>query len=387
MVRTLVLAERADRSGGAGVYTSQLVRYLAQRGQRVTLVCHEALPQVGEWCEVRRLTPSGCAHLPLLWRAAAPLRTLSQPGLIRALHLPKPDLVIGSNQPMIWSFRRLQPRVPLIYLPHSLIAPLEVATYPFHSEVQRWLAVRTYQFLERYALRHAARTIRFTHAGCAALRAYYGAGIARRFTVLPAPVLLPEPPPESTPASPPRLLFVGRLIRTKGLVTLVQSLDRLRLLPWTLDVVGDGEERPALEAEVHRRGLTGRIVFHGHQDDVTRWYRSASLLVFPSRLESAGLVLLEAMSHGVPALAIRADGQEYRNVNHEIIEHGSDGFLAQDDKDFTALLSELLDQPALVAEVGRRACRKVEELHSWPRHLDRFDRVIARILEKRLAAC
>jgi glycosyltransferase involved in cell wall biosynthesis len=89
----------------------------------------------------------------------------------------------------------------------------------------------------------------------------------------------------------------------------------------------------------------------------------------------------------VPPLAIRADGREYRNVNHEIIEHGSDGFLAGGDEDFTALLAELLGRPALVAEVGRRARRKVEELHSWPRHLDRFDRVVARILGKRLAAC
>jgi glycosyltransferase involved in cell wall biosynthesis len=386
MARIHVLADRADRSGGAGVYTSQLVRQLVNRQHSLTLVCNHATPDLDDVCDVQRLATHEAPQLPFLWRASVPIQTAARKRSLDALKLDEPDLVIGSAQQLIWAHRRRFSGPPLIYLPHSLVAPTELGTYPFGSAMQRWLAVRTFAFLERFALRNAARTVRFTHGGCEALVKYYGRRTARHFTVLQAPVSLPVWSDDRA-TDPPRLLFIGRLINTKNVATLVRSLDTMRSLPWMLDVVGEGEELPRLEAEVRRLGLADRIVFHGHQDDVDRWYESANLFVFPSRLESAGLVLLEAMSHGVPTLAIRTDGRNYRNVNHEIIDDGRDGFLARDEEQFTALLAELLVRPAHVAETGRCARRKVEELHSWPSHVDRFDRIIARILESRFATC
>src|SRR6185436_19238062 len=173
----------------------------------------------------------------------------------------------------------------------------------------RWLAVRSMHHLERAALRRAARTIRFTRTGCAALVGHYGRDVARRFNVIPAPVVLPAESSLIQPDAPPRLLYVGRLVESKNLMFVIRCLARLAHPPWTCEIVGEGDERAALEKEVRYRQLTGRVVFRGHVNDVASSYRSASLFLFPSKLESAGLALLEAMSHGVPALAIRADGR------------------------------------------------------------------------------
>src|SRR4029079_17697015 len=91
--------------------------------------------------------------------------------------------------------------------------------------------------------------------------------------------------------------------------------------------------------------LTGRVRFHGHRSEVDTFYRQADLFVFPSRLESFGLVVLEAMSYGVPTLAIRADGKRYRNANHEIISSGRDGLLAGNEQVHGENLRKCLADP------------------------------------------
>lgn len=382
MAHIHVLAGGADRSCGPGVYTTELVRRLPGLGHKITLVCHHATQDLSPWCDVRQLPVPPRTSWPLVWRASSIFRVTSLPGALRKLALDQPDVVIGTSYELTWAHGRLFPSIPLLFVPHSLVAPVETKTNPFGSPLERWLTMRTLHSLERHALRRAVRTVRFTHAGCRALQEYYGSRIARRFAVLPAPVAIPHLPAPNARCCPPRLLSVGRLVETKNLAFLIRCLDRLRTLPWSLDVVGDGEERSVLQADVCARGLADRITFHGHQEDVNRWYRAASLFVFPSRLESAGLVLLEAKSHALPALAIRPDGQRYRNVNHEMIDDGKDGFLARDEDDFAAKLAELLGRPDLLSTVGRQARDRVEQHHSWDAHAKRFDYVIARALRR-----
>lgn len=378
-----ILSEQADRFCGAGVYMAELVRRLADRGHRIALVCHNAARDLEEVCAVHRLPVGKACDLPFFWRIGTALRPAAYRQSMRELGLFPPDVVIGSSPSLIWAHRRLFPRAPLIYVPHSLVLPLELGTYTYGSKVQRWVAVRSMHHLERAALRRAVRTIRFTRTGCAALAGHYGGDVARRFKIIPAPVVLPDQPTVIDPSAPLRLLSVGRLVDTKNLAFLIRCLARMTRPAWTLDVLGDGEQRAALEKEVRYRRLQGRVIFHGHHDDVDRWYRSANLFLFPSRLESAGLVLLEAMSHGVPALAIRADGRNYRNVNHEMIDHGRDGFLADDEEQFARLLGELVRNPARLVEAGRAARRRVERRHRWDDHIEEYEEILARLRRRR----
>jgi glycosyltransferase involved in cell wall biosynthesis len=382
MARIHVLENAINRCGGAGVYVGELCRQLSRRGHDVELICFTADPTLGAEVTVHRIKRSSMARRAVIWRAAAMCEMLSSRREIRSLQLRPADMVIGCAQQLLWAYHRCHPQVPWFYLPHSLVAPIEVDSYPCPSTLQKRVTAALYERLERWALRGARRTIRFTHAGCDALATYYGIADRSRFVVLPTPVPLPADFPEP-PREPLRLLSIGRLVNTKNIELLIRSLASLTHLPWVLDIIGDGEEREALLAAVGRAQLGERVFLRGHQDDVNRWYRSAHLFLFPSRLESAGLVVLEAMSHCVPVLAMRADGQNYRNVNHELITSGRDGFLASTEQEFAGMLAELLAAPERLRQVGRVARQTVQRHHQWDVHMDRFEKAIAQTIKPR----
>ena len=101
----------------------------------------------------------------------------------------------------------------------------------------------------------------------------------------------------------PRFLFVGRLTRLKGLDTVLRALAQLQDHPWTLDVIGDGPQRAEWETLTAELNLKERVAFHGFRDDVEDWMLRSSCLLFPSHHEGMGLVVLEALSIGLPVLA------------------------------------------------------------------------------------
>lgn len=382
--RLHVVALFANRQGGAEVYTTGLVRTLAARGHDVTLICHEADSDLIPGVRVRLVPRPEHGDLPLLWQFRPLLLMRQHLRDLRRLGLEKPDAVIGSAQYLTWAYGRCLPRVPLFYVPHAVVAPRLVENTQFGSSLQRWVALSISARLERQALNRAVRTIRLSEIGCRAMEKFYGDGLDARFAVLPAPVDLPDPPLRARKADV-RLLFVGRLAETKNVHFLLDTVAGLpAALPaagaWTLDIVGDGEERARLEALATARGLRDRVTFHGHQEDVGRFYAAADLFVFPSRMESFGLVLLEAMSYGLPSLTIRHDGVRYENANHEFIQDGVTGFLADGEADFRQRLARLLADPAPLAAAGRCARAMVERDHTWSAHVTQFESLIAEAL-------
>src|SRR5262249_45105929 len=90
----------------------------------------------------------------------------------------------------------------------------------------------------------------------------------------------------------------------KGFLDAVRAMTRVG---GTLLLVGDGPDRPALEAEARKLGLSGRVVFLGnlpHYLDLTPYYLAADAFWFPSnaRREAFGIVQVEAMAAGCPVI-------------------------------------------------------------------------------------
>jgi glycosyltransferase involved in cell wall biosynthesis len=385
-----VIAMRADRSGGADVYTADLVRRLAARGHQITLLCYEAEPELTKVCTFHRIRRMPYENVRVAWRVAPLLSLFDFARSLEEMPLPEPELIIGSATQLTWMHARRFRKSALLYVPHSVVAPLEVASYPWVSHVQRAASVQLYERAERAVLNRAVRTIRFTKAGCDALLRHYGSRIRPTFNVFPVGVRIPDQPAYRAPADDIRLLSVGRLINTKNVRLLIDVLALLRHRHWRLDVVGDGPERGPLEWLTRDRGLSDRVTFHGHQPDVDPWYRTANLLVSTSRLEYSPLVLLEAMSYGVPTLSIAPDGRRYQNANDEIVADQVDGFLAPDEERFGQTLARLLSSTARLSEAGARARETVCRRHRWSDHIEQYERLFDEVtarLDERAVAC
>lgn len=105
--------------------------------------------------------------------------------------------------------------------------------------------------------------------------------------------------------TPVRLVAIGRLERQKGFDLLILSCacSEARSFSWTLDIVGSGSEEGSLRALVSELGLSDRVRFHPFTPDLLNFYLSADVFMMTSRYEGMPLVLLEAMSHGIPCFA------------------------------------------------------------------------------------
>ena len=108
------------------------------------------------------------------------------------------------------------------------------------------------------------------------------------------------------------LLFVGRLVSVKGADLAVEALRQLRKrgIDSTLTICGDGPERAALERQVEQAELSDTVTFEGwtEPDELAAHYRTAELLLVPSRYEPFGIVALEAIASGCPVVAARTGG-------------------------------------------------------------------------------
>jgi glycosyltransferase involved in cell wall biosynthesis len=188
-------------------------------------------------------------------------------------------------------------------------------------------------------------------------------------------------PRTADPEKGARLLYVGRVARTKNIELTLHALSALPASTrWQFDIVGDGEWLPVLRQIVaDTPSLRDRVHFHGRQADVGPFYENAQLLVFPSFLESAGLVVVEAMSYGVPALVIRSDGVKYRTASADFIEDGRTGFIAEDESHFRRLLAELAAAPGRLDAAGLLARQVALERHTWRHHTDLWKALLDRL--------
>ncbi|QEE28386.1 glycosyltransferase family 4 protein [Terriglobus albidus] len=154
------------------------------------------------------------------------------------------------------------------------------------------------------------------------------------------------------PSDPLKVLFVGRVVRNKGIFTAIETARRC---PWLqLTVVGDGDDLPV--AREKARGLN--VFFAGFQRDCRPMYRAADLFLFPSPEGFEGLpqVLLEAMAQELPCLAADI---------HSVLEiAGPDGVVAtykQGDGDaLVAQLEKFRRDPQRLLELGQAGRLEVE---------------------------
>jgi glycosyltransferase involved in cell wall biosynthesis len=165
---------------------------------------------------------------------------------------------------------------------------------------------------------------------------------------------------------PIRLLFSGRLDHNqqKGVDILLKAMPLiLKRHKVTLDIIGGGVRGDYYKALVQQLGIEESIRFRGFlpHDMMPEEYSTADLFVFPSRRESFGLVLAEAMASRLPVVSSTA------GAIPEVVENGVTGILVppEDPKKLANAVVHILDDPEKMKQMSVKGKERVKEYFTW----------------------
>lgn len=184
---------------------------------------------------------------------------------------------------------------PVVWSPRGAIqATLEWKDSPKQGMKRRFLALAA-RLLPRRSCLHATATVEAEANG------HFFPGVPN--AVIANSVRMPKEVPPRRSSDRFRLIFVSRLHPKKGLDLLIEAL---RHLPdnIVLDIYGSGDPDYTEQVRTMAASLPGRVAVHGHLTDEAKAeaFANADLFVLPSHSENFGIVVAEALAHGVPAL-------------------------------------------------------------------------------------
>lgn len=172
-------------------------------------------------------------------------------------------------------------------------------------------------------------------------------------TVIPNAAL---PMPLQSDCSARRVIAVGRLDFQKGFDRLVDAWKLVKADPasegWRLDIFGQGEWRDMLQARIAEKGLADSAAVNAPTGDIAAEYAGSSILAMTSNYEGFPMVMIEAMSAGLPVVTF-----DYKCGPRDIIAEGTDGVIVPngDIRGFADALLRLMADGALRRRMGRAA--------------------------------
>lgn len=187
-----------------------------------------------------------------------------------------------------------------------------------------------------------------------------------------------RPLTQRSPVSPPLILSVGLLAPRKGHDVLVDALRLVSDLPWQAQILGrfqDAAYTEALRTQIDQAGLAARISLAGEVEGpaLQAAYQRASLFALATRYEGYGMVLGDAMMHGLPVVSC-AVGAVPGTL-------GAAGHLVppDDPEAFAAALRQLLEYPDAMEASVSASHAQARRLATWQDTADHFAKVIAQV--------
>ena len=195
-----------------------------------------------------------------------------------------------------------------------------------------------------------------------ALKDYYRKSIPQSIYI---PNVIDNIPEKNSSLKEKRLVSVGRLSPEKGYDDLLKIFKKVneKYNDWKLDIVGSGEEKESLEKYIKDNNLDKNVVLHGFKDTefIYDIFNKSSIYLMASHTESFGIVLIEAMSVGLPCIAFSsAEGA------NEIIKDGYNGYLIDNRsyQEYISKLELLMNDSKLRKELGTNGKKSIEKYSS-----------------------
>ncbi len=355
--------------GGAERMVSLLCNGLCERGHEVLLVT-QTPPQVGDYPLSAGVERVWIGKDPSRWRALRMLQRVLR--LRTVLRESEVDVVLGFMTTSALYALLAGVRSPADIVCCERVDPKHQALAGFTGLLRRMLYPRS--------------AVVLTQTSGAAQ--WFSREIPRA-NVAVLPNMIDYPLSEATTEQSPErfirqdaklVIGVGRLEQQKGFDQLIAAFSGVvRQLPEAeLVILGEGSQRPALQALIDERGLTNQAHLVGNVEEPGSWYRRADVFALTSRFEGFPNVLLEAMAYGCPVVAVDCDFGPA-----DLIEPEVNGVLltcASVDNISQAIV-RLLRDTALAETLGRSAVA-VCDLYGQEKILDQWDRTLRTYCKK-----
>ncbi|MFW6173904.1 MAG: glycosyltransferase family 4 protein, partial [Elusimicrobiota bacterium] len=174
------------------------------------------------------------------------------------------------------------------------------------------------------------------------------------------------------------LFFCAHEFRRKGLATIIKSLPRLKEKVFLL--IGGKDNPTPYKKLAERLGVSNQVIFAGNIPENINFYYSASdVFIFPTLYEPFGLVIVEAISSGLPVITSELTGAS------ELIEEGETGLLLNSPSDSDEIATEinkLLENPNLLSKMEKNT-RGIAEDYSWQEVTKKTEQVYKEVKDEK----
>ena len=160
----------------------------------------------------------------------------------------------------------------------------------------------------------------------------------------------------------------GRLVPMKNVSFLLKAFALMRYRQEAIvAIVGEGEQREALQKEARMLGVADQIRFLGYSSEVEKILAAADIFVLPSVYEPFGNALIEAMAAGVACVALRPDLVKIKTASKEILTDNETGFLVAGDSpnELSAKLDLLVCNPDVRKRIGKAGQETCKDRYDW----------------------
>jgi glycosyltransferase involved in cell wall biosynthesis len=161
----------------------------------------------------------------------------------------------------------------------------------------------------------------------------------------------------------PIMLFASRISREKGIFDLVevyrtakQAIPNLRMV-----IAGSGPAEEELKKQFPEACYLGWV----SKERIAELYAGLDLMIFPTRFDTFGNVILEAFTYGMPVISYNCKGPK------NIIQHGSSGFLVEDRDEMAQQVIRYFNSPVMQKQMHQQAMSRVEDYQAEP-NMSRF---------------
>jgi len=277
------------------------------------------------------------------------------------------DLVHIHNSVPLWGLlivvlRCRQAGVPYVMTTHGISKVPQLPRNMYMSRFQQIIFEYAYLKPYKYVLQHACHLIALSETDEERIRGYFP---SQSVSVIPNGVLLDSGETDQSESKPripegqSMILFVGKIMESKGISDLLDAYHRLET-DCTLLAVGPPENERLVERMESTDFVDIRYLGYVDRQDLHTLYHDADLFVFPTRSDVFPLVTLEAMASGTPVVSTTVGG-----IPEQITESTGRLVPPESPDRIAAAIDKLLSDDRELERMGEAAARRVTDEFSW----------------------